>query len=321
LAGPFSLEWSCDTISQNITAFREWTEGRSLRCEIPPVKTKNASQNICETDLSKCLPEEVLSYNNKTSAVSGPNCWNLALVMAKVVPALRYSSDHEMAFFMNSPLCRQLGPSEKKRPGDIGAIRTSKAGQELHGFMWISDDLVFSKNGASSKSPYEVQSFKDLTKTYDEVLDFMCKNGMVKECTSKIETLRCQSMDSYLENKERNTPKKIQEAFIRLEHADKCMSLFNFNPNNFNFTLKKNLIANMQAVAAVFDSPEFKSQLASMPKEEQNFITQSLIFRLDSMHQQMDMSYDSLSLPCATCYFLAREIRKTADSLTPQYGH
>lgn len=313
-AVPISVTDDCNNLQKNINAIREWTTSRSNKCELD--QPKQISNNTCSVDVSKCLPPEVVSYHGKKSPVHGPNCWNLALVMAKVVPALRHTTQEEMAFFMNSPLCKEIGPSEPRLPGDIGAIRTLNSGAEVHGFMWISDELVFSKNGASKEQPYALQSFKGVQQVYSKLQQKLCKKQKNTECETKIQTLRCETMDSYLENKERNTPKKIQEAFIRLEHADKCISLFTFNPSNFNFGFKKNLISNIQAVTAVFDSPEFKSQLASMNKDEQNFIYNSLIFRLNSMLTQMQLTEVSVDLLCPTCYLLAREIRKSTQSVT-----
>jgi hypothetical protein len=152
---PYVVEMECSQIKSNIDSIKQWTLSRSAPCSEDPKISADTANKYCRADVSSCLPPEVISYSAKEAFVNGPNCWNLAMVMSGVLPALRYSTAEEMAFFMNSPLCRQLKPGEKKRPGDIGAIRTDD--KEFHGFMWVSDDIVFSKNGFDRNAPYALQ--------------------------------------------------------------------------------------------------------------------------------------------------------------------
>ena len=45
---------------------------------------------------------------------------------------------------MSSPLCRRLGINESPQFGDIGAIRR-RWGIEHHGFVYLNEDLVYTK--------------------------------------------------------------------------------------------------------------------------------------------------------------------------------
>ena len=96
---------------------------------------------------------------------NGPNCWNTVLFIARMARRPRFSGAHEMSFWMSSPYCRQLTIRETPRPGDIIAMRAAArtnpgegAGtEELHGMVFLSPELAFSKNTSRKDDRYAIQ--------------------------------------------------------------------------------------------------------------------------------------------------------------------
>lgn len=97
--GQVKLVDSCRLIEARFQEVNAWTqvvEGKSCST-VPPVREDG--EGMCQMNVHSCLPEHVQKYQGLSSEVGGPNCWNLALVMGKVVPFMRQSSDEEWDFF------------------------------------------------------------------------------------------------------------------------------------------------------------------------------------------------------------------------------
>ncbi len=74
--------------------------------------------------MSQCLPKQILSFYGYHNQLPGPNCFNLALMMAGLVPGLRYTDPHEISETLSSPLCQEL--QEAPRPGFSTCIKLAK---------------------------------------------------------------------------------------------------------------------------------------------------------------------------------------------------
>jgi hypothetical protein len=306
----FPLQAPCEVVRKELSALRQWTTSRNETCDLPPMQS--LPNNTCKVEMKHCLPKEVLQYDGTGPATDGPNCWNLALVMSGAVPALRYSTPEEMAFFMNSALCRKLGPEEKHEPGDVGAIRIN--GEELHGFMWISDDIVFSKNGSSLRSTYEVQSKDGMLKIYNDDQTADCKAKKLEKCDIRVETMRCQSMASYLKDPHSNLPVGIQKVISQMELSERCVSGYHFKPSLYNIHSRQNIVQSVEVLTAMVQDPSFKKQVADLPDDQRAFIDGSMKVRLQSMYEQIQMqNFNSIS-HCDLCAGVARSLRKAVQN-------
>ena len=207
---------NCATFDGNLSALKTWTESTSASCTI---QNRTVKESLCSADIHDCLPEHVKKYQGVKAEFNGPNCWNLALVMKGLLPHLRKSSPEEMTFYMNSDLCHKLDVSEAPQPGDIGAIRTkncnpsessqSNSSCEIHGFIYVSPDLVYSKNSEAKESPYALQSRSVVYQYYD-----------AEDSKKTVDFYRCSSITEFLrENAARINPDLIQ-AFDAIKTID-----------------------------------------------------------------------------------------------------
>jgi hypothetical protein len=161
------LSDSCTELMQRMFEIKEWTLMIEKReCKYSEPKTSN--EGMCIVDATDCVPEYVKKYHGLSPADHGPNCWNLALVMSGLLPVLRESSPEEWEFYLTSPLCRQLDPNEPPEMGDIGSIeaRSHLDKGHVHGFIYVSDTISYSKNGTTISAPYSLQPLSRIIHNY-----------------------------------------------------------------------------------------------------------------------------------------------------------
>lgn len=165
--GTLTLSTGCNEIEEDLAAIMQWTQRLENRgCDTPAIRQEG--EGMCSANVTSCVPQQVRTYQGLTGTQNGPNCWNLALVMAGLVPVLRQSSDTEWEYLINSPLCRELRDGESPQSGDLGSIemRAPDNNVQIHGFMYVSDRMVFSKNGTLLNAPYALQTREDMESTY-----------------------------------------------------------------------------------------------------------------------------------------------------------
>jgi len=166
--GRLVMSTGCSEIEEDLQAIQGWTQGLENRqCTLPA--TQDTGGGLCTADVTDCVPEHVRRYQSLSSGTNGPNCFNLALVMGGLVPMLRATSNEEWEFYLNSPMCSALPEGEAPQAGDLGAIasRNTSNTNAIHGFMYVSDRMVFSKNGTELRSPYALQTREAMENTYD----------------------------------------------------------------------------------------------------------------------------------------------------------
>jgi hypothetical protein len=309
------LTLECSKINQELKSIQEWTESRSLKCVLPD-KIEELPNNYCSVDIAKCVPHHLLAYHGKNPNLDGPNCFNLALVIAGVLPSLRYTTYSEMAYFYNSPLCKVLEKNEVKKPGDLGVIVSHPKGRVIHAFIRVSDTLVYSKNGLAKEFPYAMQFYEPMSKSYKEFQKSNCRTSNEIDCETTEQTIRCKSMESYLAEPARMTSRSIAEAFIRLDHSEKCFSINTIHHDPLNWSQKRNFLDSIKVIASYLESKEFKDDLQKIPQTDRSFIVGSINIRLESMLTQLAEEKEKQKLPCVTCYLFSNGIEEALKKNT-----
>lgn len=247
----------------------------------------------CEIDITDCVPEHVVKYHNARPEVDGPNCWNLSLVMSKILPSMRYTSPAEMNFYMRPPLCRELKDGEIREPGDVGAIRQiADNGETLehHGFIYISEKIAYSKNGFSKRSPYELQSLSNVYDVYSVPNRPECRKNQINtqssSCGQAVSFFRCDSMEKYLA-KNPHVPSEIRSSFDRMNSAESCVQQAVFTGGGvLSSEARTNLRETSQALLAYLEK-EKTNKTTSLDPAEHDFLVGSLQLRLEAVADQM----------------------------------
>lgn len=293
---------NCDEIFDQMKSIAKWKEliGEG-KCNLSKQNLISTTTNSCHANITNCLPKHVRKYHDTSPDFSGPNCWNLSLIMANILPNLRHSPEHEMAYYVRPPLCRQLKNGEARRPGDIGAIRymdkengNEEYGflREYHGFIYVSEKLTYSKNGAYTKSPYALQSLNDVYKVYkiDELPGEECtKNQLNPKCAPGTEFYRCISMKEYL--KKENVPQIETKLLDHIDSISCGVSDILFDKRLLRDTMAMNNIKDITAVLDSYISDVITDTNIDSLKESDAFVLGAAKLRLESLKYQIGLIY------------------------------
>lgn len=92
--------------------------------------------------------------------ISGPNCWNQALIDAGLMKTHRFTSPGEFIYLLD----RHCEVTRTPKTGSIGRILHK--GSEYHAFTWISEGKVHAKNSYGVLETPKVMSFEEMLQTY-----------------------------------------------------------------------------------------------------------------------------------------------------------
>lgn len=217
---------SCEKINLAIDSLKSWLENSQNKkgCHINAVPGKRN----CEMDVTDCLPDHVAKHHGTNAKESGPNCFNLVLVLQGILPYLRHSPREELSYYLSSGLCRILTIDEARRSGDIGIIKNRHWLD--HAFIYINEDITYSKNGYEEIKPYALQSYPEMLEKY---------------FGTQPSFYRCISMDEYLA-KSIATPEQLTNTQRTLSEFEFCLQKNTFEKilipkeftSNFSDTIK-----------------------------------------------------------------------------------
>lgn len=291
-----TLRGECNEGGNLVKALSVWSDRAATGKQCSPTSQNDGLSPYCKYDITSCVPEHVVKYQGANPKSDGPNCWNLSLVMSQILPSLRYSTPEEMQFYMQPPLCRQLSDGEKREPGDVGAIRHhmgSNKAAEYHGFIYISEKIAYSKNGASKYSPYSLQSLEDVYKAYDVPRLEGCRKNEINDgaafCKQAVAYFRCQSMDEYLKNNPK-VSNQVKEAFEKVKDTESCLQGSVFKGENLPEEAKKNIIETGNALLKYLEDSKKDLVASKTRSEEERFMLGSLQLRLQAIAQQIDFN-------------------------------
>lgn len=212
-------------------------------------------------------------------AVDGPNCWNAALKAVRILPHFRFTSAKEINFYSKSPLCTFIDASERQ-PGDIGLIRGEQvAGPgEVHAFVMVENDRVYSKNGLKKTTPYVYWPM-------DQIL------GWYQSPPNPLSFMRCHSLAAYLEA-HTQIPGFFLETLAEITSYEKDLEQFVMRGASMTFEREDDIAP--ITVKYLSNLEAHKDELSSMPQQERVFIQGVIRERLQSIAGQMnyaDKSY------------------------------
>lgn len=223
----------------------------------------------CRTDVSDCVPAHLRKYQG-TLRSGGANCWNLALMMKGLLPAFRTVEDDEFAFYMRPPLCDKVPADKSPQPGDIGSLQWD--GKHIHAFMYISENLGYSKNDAGPMSPFEVVPLrKDLR-----------NRGVGLPNGSTLTYFHCKTLKEWTDANP-GLDKKLLAKLNEIGEAEQCLAGEFDRPGDLpDSTL--NTVKDVSKALAVHLQQESRR-----PQSDENrVLLDALRFRLHGISQQLE---------------------------------
>lgn len=259
---------NCKLLKLEAQNLKKWREERNEF----PINDISILQNPkgCSIELKNIAPDFVEKYHGQNA--KGPNCWNTTLTLNKMLPGKRFTLAEEMTFWMQSPLCHPVSANELKA-GDIGAMRNYKSDNtfsETHGFIYISENLIFHKPGPGAEESYGL---------YDKIKLFQESKISAADIKVKTDFYRCTSLEDYLKAKpvldSRYT--KMNQAILALECEEEkkiFMKQVNAEWLGTNISIIDKLITE-------------QIQEALKKSDDSKFLWNSLLVRLESLKSQL----------------------------------
>jgi hypothetical protein len=189
----------CSVLLKQVEAINHWQKKVSQKNDRPLCSCDN---KLCKINITHILPRLVQEKEGTCSTLNGPNCLNASLVTSKILPYFRYTSGEEMTFWLSSPLCQERRPGERREAGDIVIIRNANAG-DVHSFVYLTDELSFSKNGFKKENPYLIQSTKFIFQNYKvakECEQIYHQPTVDQKCPLYANSFKCMPLAKYLKD-------------------------------------------------------------------------------------------------------------------------
>lgn len=283
----------CEIATRYLNDILAWSKSISEEKPTCSINQNNVSKNkniSCKYEITNCLPNLARELEGLKLEENGPNCWNTALILKKILPKIRFTDASEINFYMGPPLCKQLDNHETRLPGDIGLIRQyiGNTPEEQHAFIYINDDITFQKTGFDSQYPYGLTSNESMFKEFDVSKRTECRSNKIDNnkpnCYANTEYFRCISMDEYLKKKpETEENKKIRKKIVQYEDCLQKRLLANQPLSN---EASNGLSASIDAIAEKF-TEAIKEDKNFKLKDEKNFYLVSMFMQLYSIKEQL----------------------------------
>lgn len=269
----------CSVLKAQAEALASWTKKLDEDSQINKCKCFLGN---CKVNVSHTLPKIASENQSNNPHYSGPNCWNASLVSTKILPNLRYTTPEELSFWLNSPLCKEREKDEKSSPGDVIAIRDFQSG-EVHGFIHLTDDLAFSKNGYDKNNSYSLQSPDFVFSTYNVPKDCRKIFSIPDQgiCSSWANYYSCTSLNDYLKNHPIKDPatKETWEAINDLDCTISSVAMH----GGLSDALKDLIPASVMAIATLSFEKMTKEKLS----DDEYIIWAGIYYKAQALKDQL----------------------------------
>ncbi len=116
---------------------------------------------------------------------------------------------------------------ETPEPGDIVAIRHSYI-DEVHAFIFVTEELSFSKNFLTTKAPYLLQSSSDVFAIFPVSFSCRHRDGNPGDCQTYANYFRCTSLDEYVQSRKVIVPTRYSELETIVREQELIVSKIEF---------------------------------------------------------------------------------------------
>ena len=269
----------CSTLERQSAALADWRD--RLHEEAGQPDTCRCQADDCSVRIASVAPDFVNLMHGVKAGRWGPNCWNTALVSDKILTAPSFTSPEEMTFWMGSPLCRALRAGELPRPGDIIAIR-GQAGEEMHGFIYLTEELSFSKNYLTAAAPYALQSPADVYAEFPVPEECRKPGASAAACAVHSDYFRCSALQNYLSSADVSMDKDYSGAAAVVADAEKAIS---------DLILRWKTDPELQSRAAEILAAKQKELLPAreLARGRSGLLWNALALRIDSLLHQISL--------------------------------
>ncbi len=269
----------CPTLERQSAALADWRSRLHESAGSPDICRCEAG--ICTLNISPAAPDFVNLTHGTKAGRWGPNCWNTALVSNKILSAPSFTSPEEMTFWMKSPLCRALRAGESPRPGDIIAIR-DQSGAEVHGFVYLTDELSFSKNYLTAAAPFALQSPEAVYQEFPVAAECRAPGTSAPGCAARSDYFRCSTLGDYQSSMSPAPDQDYLSAAASVSSAEKSLS-------ELILRWKTDPELKGRAAEILATSKEELLPVRELAQNRSGLLWDALVLRIDSLLHQIDL--------------------------------
>jgi hypothetical protein len=194
----FLIAESCLELQEEVEAVARWSRSRG---ETPFLTEMNCERtpDLKIAEIRNLIPTATKQIYGIYPKCDGPNCFNTALLDAKLLKYPRHTGVYEWKTQLSK--CKLRGAHERPLPGDLATIRervSSRDYDEVHGFTHVGK-LACSKNGMYVDSACLLEPINDLLNTYGFTDQAECFNPSLDQipesCDVFVSYYDCSSID------------------------------------------------------------------------------------------------------------------------------
>ena len=269
----------CPTLERQAAALADWRS--RLHESAGAREVCRCEAGTCSLKVSSAAPDFVNLTHGTKAGRWGPNCWNTALVSNKILSAPSFTSPEEMTFWMKSPLCRALREGEAPRPGDIIAIR-DQAGEEVHGFVYLTEELSFSKNYLTAAAPFALQSPEAVYQEFPVAAECRAPGTSAPGCAARSDYFRCSTLGDYQSSMNPAPDQDYLRAAASVSSAEKSLS-------ELILRWKTDPELRGRAAEILASSKEELLPVRELARTRSGLLWDALVLRIDSLLHQIDL--------------------------------
>jgi hypothetical protein len=191
----------CAALTRSLEAIIQWAklidDGVFRTSFLPLIKRE---KDGCRAEIGDLLPAKIAAVLGRKPARDYYNCFGSCLAATGLSRGFRYASDIEIHFWLMSGRCNPVRSGGSIASGDLMIISEVSGEKhlvpEIHAAVYISPELVFTKNGYGTDSRWNLLGPDDVLSQYG--VDKECKDlpfgptdAMSKQCPRWVSTVRC----------------------------------------------------------------------------------------------------------------------------------
>lgn len=197
---------------------KSWLEASGEKATSEPVEFAGfPAEGAIAFDVTGILPKFAREYHWRDTTRG--NCWGVACLATGLARGVTSMNDAEFTLLLESDLVKRVTSRDQLKPGDLIAIRAASKHRtlesEIHGAVYVSDNLMFSKNGAG-EGPLRLQDSNEVLYTYMVHVPKI----MGLRIAPVIEVYRVTPLDSYIEAHKTELAPELLEALAQLKTAE-----------------------------------------------------------------------------------------------------
>ncbi len=240
----------CSGLLNQARALSEWKR------EFASAETTSVMPTSCESveggyslAVTGLTPKWAVDHQDVYPAYDGPNCWATASFLSGMIPSVISLDADEFTFHLSSSQCSEK-PYSQRQAGDVVVIRskssTSALGfEEVHGFVFVTDALAYSKNGKSRTSPFALQDYQGVLSTYGVPMT-CAENPTGSGCDSYAKIFHCEGALPIPSDLAENDIKKFQNFTSQISTLSEFVISGNASPEDLKAI--KNLFSTLPDV-------------------------------------------------------------------------